>query len=104
MIGGMNPRSIVIFRTYQMSTHRTLGFFTGDEEAVLSFCHLKYDMELDDIALERVPVRKVTRSEALCFGEIMDQLKAHRERLRESEQVSNATPMGEPLILEDDIN
>lgn len=100
----MNPRSIVIFRTYQMSTHRTLGFFTGDDDAVLSFCHLKFDIELDDIALERVPVRRVTRSEALCFGEIMDQLKAHRERLRESDPVPIATPLGEPLLLEDDIN
>ena len=95
----------MIFRTYQVSAHRTLGFFTGDEEAVLSFCHLKFDIELDDIALERVPVRRVTRSEVLCFGEIMDQLKAHRERLRElEERVPVATPLGEPMLIEEEID
>jgi hypothetical protein len=41
---------------------------------------------VDDIALERVPVRRVTRSEVVCFNEIMDQLKAHRERLSELDE------------------
>ncbi len=82
----MEGRTLTIFRTYQTSTHRTLGFFTGEDDAVLNFCHLKYDIEVDDIALERVPVRRVTRSEVVCFNEIMDQLKAHRERLSEQDE------------------
>lgn len=100
----MNQRSIMIFRTYQVSTHRTLGFFTGDEEAVVSYCHLKYDMEMDDIALERVPVRRVTRSEVLCFGEIMEQLRMHRERLKACEErVPTARPLGEPILIEEQV-
>ena len=81
----MNPRSITIYRTYQTSTHRTLGFYSGEEDSVLRFCHLKYDVEIDDIALERVPVRKVTRSEVVCFSEVMDQLNDHKERVRNNE-------------------
>lgn len=93
----------MVFRTYQISSHRTLGFFTGDEDAVTTFCHLKYDIEMDDIALERVPVRKVSRSEVLCFGEIIDQLKAHKERLREkAECIPLATPINGPIPVEDD--
>jgi hypothetical protein len=82
----MNPRNITIYRTYQTSSHRTLGFYTGEEDSVIKFCHLKYDIELDDIALERVPVRKVSRSEVVCFSEIMDQLNDHKERIRLSEE------------------
>ena len=81
----MNPRNITIYRTYQTSTHRTLGFYSGEEDSVLHFCHLKYDVEIDDIALERVPVRKVTRSEVVCFSEVMDQLNDHKERVRNAE-------------------
>lgn len=82
----MDPRSITIYRTYQTSTHETLGFYTGEEESVLRFCHLKYDIETDDIALERVPVRKVSRSEVICFSEVMDQLKDQRERIKNAER------------------
>ena len=75
----MVHRSINIYRTYQTSTHRTLGFYTGEEDEVLTFCQLKFDIESDDIALERVPVRQVTRTEVICLMEVMDQLKAHKE-------------------------
>ncbi|HHD16421.1 MAG TPA: hypothetical protein ENK47_06905 [Euryarchaeota archaeon] len=78
----MTNRTLTIFRTYQASTHNTLGFFSGEEDAVLQFCSLKFDIEPDDIALEKVPVRRVTRSEVVCFSEIMDQLKVHKERVR----------------------
>ncbi len=59
----MTQRSITIYRIYQISSHRTLGFYTGDEEAVVKFCNVKYSIELDDLALERVPVRQVSKSE-----------------------------------------
>lgn len=78
----MVNRSINIYRTYQTSTHRTLGFYTGEEDVVLTFCQLKFDIEPDDIALERVPVRQVTRSEVICFMEVMDQLKEQKGRVR----------------------
>jgi len=94
----MNPRSITIYRTYQTSTHRTLGFYSGEEDSVLRFCHLKYDVEIDDIALERVPVRKVTRSEVVCFSEVMDQLNDHKERIRNAENKNLNETVVEAII------
>ncbi len=94
----MEGRTLTIFRTYQTSTHRTLGFFTGEDDAVLNFCHLKYDIEVDDIALERVPVRRVTRSEVVCFNEIMDQLKAHKERVHIEETHESAEQVKEGIL------
>jgi hypothetical protein len=94
----MEPRTLTVFRTYQTSTHRTLGFFTGEEDAVLNFCHLKFDIEVDDIALERVPVRRVTRSEVVCFNEIMDQLKAHRERLAEKDRLESPEEVKDNIL------
>ena len=90
----MNPRNITIYRTYQTSTHKTLGFYSGEEDSVLRFCHLKYDVEMDDIALERVPVRKVTRSEVVCFSEVMDQLNGQKERVRRS----NGESLTDPIV------
>ena len=99
----MSTRSITIYRIYQISSHRTLGFYTGDEEAVVKFCNLKYSIELDDLALERVPVRQVSKSEVVCFSEVLDQLKEHRQRIQELEQQADSVGMAEDIceILED---
>jgi len=93
----MTPRTITIYRIYQISSHRTLGFYTGDEEAVVKFCNLKYDVEMDDIALERVPVRQVSKSEVVCFSEVLDQLKEHRQRIQELEDQADMVGMKEDI-------
>jgi hypothetical protein len=94
----MTPRSITIFRIYQISSHRTLGFYTGDEDAVVKFCNLKYDIPTDDLALERVPVRQVTKSEVVCFSEVLDQLKEHKQRISELEARADQVGMKEDII------
>ncbi|MBN1538506.1 MAG: hypothetical protein JW939_00035 [Candidatus Thermoplasmatota archaeon] len=94
----MTTRSIIIFRVYQISTHKTLGFHTGDEEAVVMFCNLKYDIPLDDLALERVPVRQVTKSEVLCFGEVLSQLRAHKQRIMELEEQAEEVGMKDEVV------
>ncbi|MGA1847751.1 MAG: hypothetical protein ACMUHB_00290 [Thermoplasmatota archaeon] len=93
----MTPRTITIYRIYQISSHRTLGFYTGDEEAVVKFCNLKYDVEMDDIALERVPVRQVSKSEVVCFSEVLDQLREHRQRIQELEDQADMVGMKEDI-------
>ncbi|MFO8051074.1 MAG: hypothetical protein R6V01_05175 [Thermoplasmatota archaeon] len=94
----MCPRSITIYRTYQLSNHRTLGFYSGDEEAVIKFCNLKFGIELDDLALERVPVRQVNRSEVICFSEVLDQLNSHKERIQELEMRADKAGIKEDLV------
>jgi predicted transcriptional regulator len=94
----MTPRTITIYRIYQISSHRTLGFYTGDEEAVVKFCNLKYDIESDDLALERVPVRQVTKSEVVCFSEVLDQLKEHKQRINELEAQADTAGMKEDVV------
>jgi hypothetical protein len=94
----MTPRSITIYRIYQISSHRTLGFYTGDEEAVVKFCNLKYDISVDDLALERVPVRQVTKSEVVCFSEVLDQLKEHKQRISELEAKADQVGMKEDIV------
>jgi len=94
----MAPRSITIYRIYQISSHRTLGFYTGDEEAVVKFCNLKYDIPQDDIALERVPVRQVTKSEVVCFSEVLDQLREHKQRIMELEAQADQAGMKEDIV------
>jgi hypothetical protein len=93
----MTQRTITIYRIYQISSHRTLGFYTGDEEAVVKFCNLKYDVEMDDIALERVPVRQVSKSEVVCFSEVLDQLREHRQRIQELEDQADMVGMKEDI-------
>lgn len=88
----------MIYRTYQLSSHRTLGFYSGDEDAVVKFCSLKFDVPLDDLALERVPVRQVNKSEVICFSEVLDQLKVHKERIRELEDQADKAGMKEDII------
>jgi hypothetical protein len=93
----MTPRTITIYRIYQISSHRTLGFYTGDEEAVVKFCNLKYDIETDDLALERVPVRQVTKSEVVCFSEVLDQLREHKQRISELEAQADQAGMKDDI-------
>ncbi|MFW3146265.1 MAG: hypothetical protein ACMUIE_05590 [Thermoplasmatota archaeon] len=94
----MSPRSITIYRIYQLSNHRTLGFYTGDEEAVIKFCNLKFDVEMDDLALERVPVRQVSKSEVICFSEVLDQLRAHKQKIQELECQADDAGIREDLL------
>jgi hypothetical protein len=93
----MTARTITIYRIYQISSHRTLGFYTGDEEAVVKFCNLKYSVELDDLALERVPVRQVSKSEVVCFNEVLNQLKEHRQRIQELEEQADSVGMADDI-------
>ena len=94
----MCPRSITIFRIYQLSNHRTLGFYTGDEEAVVKFCNLKFEIEIDDLALERVPVRQVNKSEVICFSEVLDQLRTHKRMIHELEDRADKVGMKEDVV------
>ncbi|MBN1389706.1 MAG: hypothetical protein JXA22_03580 [Candidatus Thermoplasmatota archaeon] len=94
----MTTRSITIYRVYQLSSHRTLGFYTGDEEAVMTFCNLKFDVSQDDIALERVPVRQVTRTEVMCFGEVLSQLREHKQRIMELEAQADEVGMRDDVV------
>ncbi|MEA3557849.1 MAG: hypothetical protein U9R75_01210 [Candidatus Thermoplasmatota archaeon] len=94
----MSQRSITIFRTYQLSNHRTLGFYSGDEEAVVKFCHLKFEIEIDDLALEKVPVRQVNKSEVICFSEVLDQLRSHKQRIHELEDQAEKAGMREDVV------
>ena len=81
----MPPRSLNVFRVYQLTNHRTLGFFNGDEDTVLQFCSLKFNVEEDDIAIERLTVRTITKEEVICFREVMGQLKDFSNRMMELE-------------------
>jgi len=94
----MSPKSVVIYRVYQLSSHRTLGFYTGEEEAIPRFCKLKYGIEEDDVAIERVQVRTVTRSDVMCFGEVLDQMREYMQRLKELEAQADSVGVREEVL------
>jgi hypothetical protein len=94
----MNPRNISVFKVYQLTSHRTLGYYTGDEDTVITFCSLKYKIEEDDIALERIPVRRVTPSEVVCFREVLGQLRTYTDRIKKLEEEADQAGMREDLV------
>ncbi|MDG6225843.1 MAG: hypothetical protein QCI82_10070 [Candidatus Thermoplasmatota archaeon] len=94
----MASRSVTMFRAYQLSTHRTLGFFCGDQGPVLDYCCLKYNVEEDDIALERLLARRISREEVTCFKEIMSQVKDYSERLKEIDPDLEESEIGTDLV------
>ena len=64
----------------------------------MKFCNLKYDISIDDLALERVPVRQVTKSEVVCFSEVLDQLREHKQRISELEAKADQVGMKEDIV------
>lgn len=94
----MPPRSMNVFRVYQLSCHRTLGFFSGDEDAVLQWCSLKFNVAEDDVAIERLSVRTITQEEVLCFREMIGQLRDFSNRLNELEGEAEKVGMREDLV------
>ena len=83
----MAPRSITIYRVYQISSHRTLGFYTGDEEAVVKFCNLKYDISQDDPA--------PGPADPAIY---LDQLREHKQRIMELEAQADQAGMKEDIV------
>jgi len=94
----MPPRNVTIYKVYQLSTHRTLGFFNGEEDAVLMFCALKFNVEEDDIALERIQVRKITKEEVLCFREVIGQLRTYSDRIKALEEEASEAGMEDDIV------
>jgi hypothetical protein len=94
----MPPRSMNVFKVYQLSTHRTLGFFTGDEDTVLQFCSLKYNVEQDDVAIERLSVRNITQEEVTCFKDVLGQLRDFSSRMMELEGEAEKAGLKEDLV------
>ena len=94
----MSPRSITVYKAYQLSTHKTLGFFTGEEDSVSTFCSLKFRVEEDDIALERIPVKQVTKSELICFREVLGQIRSYTERIKQLEEEADEAGMKEDIV------
>ena len=93
----MPPERNVIYKGYQVSTHRNLGFFTGEQDDVLTFCSIKYNIEPDDIALERMKVRNVTKTEVLFFQEVLGQIRNYSSNLIEEENESAGDIIKEDL-------
>lgn len=81
-----------------MSDHRILGFFTGDMESVKMFCSLKYDVEEDDLAMEKIPTRKVTQSEVLCFRELIGQLRSYTDRIKRIEEEADVAGVRSDIL------
>ena len=94
----MSPRSITVYKAYQLSTHKTLGFFTGEEDSVSTFCSLKFRVEEDDIALERIPVKQVTKSELICFREVLGQIRSYTERIKQLEEEADEAGIKEDIV------
>jgi hypothetical protein len=87
-----------VFRAYQLSSHRTLGIFSGDEDSVLEWCSLKFNVSEDDVAIERLSVRTITREEVLCFKEMIGQLRDFSSRLTELEGEAEKVGIREDLV------
>lgn len=94
----MPPRSLNVFKVYQLSNHRTLGFFTGDEDTVLQFCSLKFNVEQDDVAIERLSVRNITQEEVACFREVIGQLREFSCKMMELEGEAEKAGLKEDLV------
>lgn len=94
----MKPRSLNIFKAYQLTTHKNLGYYTGEEDTILSFCSLKFKIEEDDIALERMQVRRVTRSEVICLREVLGQLRSYTDRIKRLEEEADEAGMHDDLL------
>ena len=92
------PRSQVVFKVYQLTTHRVLGFFTGEIESVKMFCSLKFNVESDDIAIEKIPTKRVTRNEVLCFRELIGQLRSYTDRIRQLEDEADEAGVKDDIM------
>ena len=94
----MQPRSINVFKAYQLTTHNNLGYYTGEENAILSFCSLKFKVEEDDLALERIQVRRVTSSEVICLREVLGQLRSYTDGIKRLEEEADEAGMHDDLL------
>ena len=92
------PRSLIVFKVYQLTTHRVLGFYTGEMESVKMFCSLKYNVESDDIAIEKIPAKRVTRDEVMCFRELIGQLRSYTDRIRQLEDEADEAGVRDDLL------
>ncbi len=87
----------IIFKGYQLSSHKNLGLYTGIEEDIITFCSIKFNVEADDIALERLRVRTITKTEVLFFKEVIGQIKKYSKEKNVPEDLSAGDEIREDL-------